>query len=167
MIELRKITGGNISKILSLKVAKNQLDYLDAGGNRDALAFCYAWTVEGTEVYAYAINVADEVVGLMIYLYEMIDWEEEVFHELPCYGKVTCWVDYLMIDEKHQGKGYGKLAFEKLLKDIKKNSEGKADYAMIRYTKDNVAAKKLYTSFGFNEFTVLEDGCYALKRLMI
>jgi len=166
MIELRRITEKSMSKILALNVSENQKHYIDTGGNKDALAFCYAWTVEGKDVHAHAVYAEDEVVGLMIYLYEMIDFEEEEFHGLPCYGKVACWIDYLMIDEKHQGKGYGKLAFEKLLEDIEKTALEVTEYAMIRYSTDNNVAKNIYSLFGFKELFVLEDGCYALKHLM-
>jgi len=166
MIELRKITEDNLSAVLALNVSENQKHHLDAGGNSAALAFAYAWTVEDKGVRALAVCANDEVVGLMIYLYEMIDFEEEEFHGLPCYGKVVCWLDYLMIDEKHQGKGYGKLAFEKLLEDIKKTALGITEYAMIRYSADNNVAKNMYASFGFEELFILEDGCYALKHLV-
>jgi len=67
MIELRRITEKSMSKILALNVSENQKHYIDTGGNRDALAFCYAWTVEGKDVHAHAVYAEDEVIGLMIY----------------------------------------------------------------------------------------------------
>jgi len=166
MVELRKITEDNLSAVLALNVSENQRHHIDAGGNMAALAFAYAWTVEKIEVHAFAIHINDEAVGLMMYKNEMIDFGEEEFHDLPCYGKVVWWIDYFMIDTRHQGKGYGKLAFEKLLENIEKTAYGINEYAMIRYSADNDIVRSLYASFGFEELFTLEDGSYALKQLM-
>ena len=165
MINLKNVNTENISAILNLNLLDEQKHFVDAGGNRDALAFCYAWTVENKEVVAKGIYHENTVIGLVIYYYEFIDFSEVEFHDLPCYNSDVCWIDYIMIDEKYQGKGYGKIAFQLLMDDIRINSLNKAEYAMIRYSDDNDVARNLYKSEGFKEFAILEDGCYAMVSI--
>jgi len=39
----------------------------------------------------------------------------------------------MMIDKRYQGKGYGKLAFEKMLMDIERMPYGEAKYVTLFY----------------------------------
>lgn len=50
----------------------------------------------------------------------------------------------MMIDQRYQGKGYGKLAFEKMLMDIEKMPYGDAKYITLFYHKRNNKAKTLF-----------------------
>jgi len=126
-----------------LRVTDSQKTYTDVGSNSDALAYAYNWMMDNKPIGAFAVYAGEEVVGLMIYVYEIVD-DEEYFKNLPCFEKNTCWIDYCMIDEKHQGKGYGKQAFEKLLEDIKAKPHGDADHIMIKYGVANERARNLY-----------------------
>ncbi|OKP77886.1 spermidine acetyltransferase [Paenibacillus helianthi] len=56
------------------------------------------------------------------------------------------WIPALMIDENHQGNGYGKLAMEKLIDLMSGNSCNKL---MIGHKPDNLIAGNLYESLGF------------------
>ncbi len=58
------------------------------------------------------------------------------------------WIPALMIDEKHQGKGYGKAALKTLIQLMSKdNSNGTR--IMIGHRPDNRIAGTLYESLGF------------------
>lgn len=72
----------------------------------------------------------------------------------------------MMIDKHYQGQGYGKLAFEKMLKDIETTPDGEAEYVTLFYHTSNVKAKTLYASFGFMETGIIQDSSMlAIKKL--
>lgn len=56
------------------------------------------------------------------------------------------WIPAIMIDEKHQGKGYGKAAMEALIQYMRISS---CTRIMIGHRPDNKIAGKLYESLGF------------------
>ena len=63
----------------------------------------------------------------------------------------------LMVDEKFQGKGYGKAGIKLALDFIKTWPCGKAEYCVISYEPENETAKNLYASFGFEENGEMAD----------
>ncbi|WP_019243030.1 MULTISPECIES: GNAT family N-acetyltransferase [Bacillus] len=58
------------------------------------------------------------------------------------------WLDRFMIDQKQQGKGYGKRTLPMLIDYIKKRYQCEKIYLSI--SPDNKIAQKLYEQFGFN-----------------
>lgn len=56
-----------------------------------------------------------------------------------------------MIDEKFQGKGIGKAGMQAILDYIQTMPCGDAKYCWLSYEEENVVARKLYASFGFQE----------------
>ena len=58
------------------------------------------------------------------------------------------WIPALMIDENHQGKGFGKKAMEKLIDLMSQNGCNKL---MIGHRPDNLIAGNLYESLGFQK----------------
>lgn len=63
-----------------------------------------------------------------------------------------------MIDKDHQGKGYGKKAFTKVLDLIKTLPQGNATSVFLSYEPENEVARKLYASFGFVETGDIDEG---------
>ena len=59
------------------------------------------------------------------------------------------------IDERYQGKGYGKAAAKAVLEAMKQ--DGKYDKTVLCYIEGNEAARKLYESSGFVEIDRDED----------
>lgn len=57
------------------------------------------------------------------------------------------WIDRIMIDEKYQGKGYGKIAMIKLI-DMLSNECG-VNIIYLSITEENRTAYSLYKSIGF------------------
>lgn len=60
-------------------------------------------------------------------------------------------VGFLMIDENHQKKGYGREAVKLALEYIKTFPCGEAEYCWLSYEPENEVARRLYRSFGFAE----------------
>jgi len=56
-----------------------------------------------------------------------------------------------MIDQKHQGKGYGKEAIKLVIDDIKSIKEEHHKTITLSYEPDNEHAKRVYEKAGFRE----------------
>ncbi len=61
----------------------------------------------------------------------------------------TPWITTVMIDQKYQGKGYGKKAVKQLIKYICQKHPCKK--IIIAHRPDNLIAANLYASLGFKE----------------
>ena len=64
-------------------------------------------------------------------------------------GNYSLW--RLMIDEKYQGRDYGKQAVQWALDFVKTFPCGPAEYVWLSYEPENEKAKALYRAFGFVE----------------
>lgn len=71
-----------------------------------------------------------------------------------------------MIDERWQGRGYGKQAIEKVVEYVRTKPFGEAEYCWLSYDPDNQRLGKLFTSFGFAE-TGEMDGEEAIAALKL
>ncbi|WP_127532872.1 GNAT family N-acetyltransferase [Paenibacillus kobensis] len=60
------------------------------------------------------------------------------------------WIPAVMIDDKHQGKGYGRAALKVLIQSI---IDSKCTRIMIGHRPDNHSAGKLYESLGFTKIS--------------
>jgi len=163
MIELRKITGDNIDEVIALEVGENQKDFIQTTNLR-SIADAYVLNADGEPATPFAIYADEVVVGFLMYRYDTLDhesFESEVF-----YGKKSYFIWHIMIEKSHQGKGYGKLAFEKMLMDIESMPYGEAEYVTLFYHTSNVKAKTLYASFGFVDTGIIQDNSMlAIKNL--
>jgi diamine N-acetyltransferase len=66
------------------------------------------------------------------------------------------WIYVFMIDEGHQGKGYGKQGLIRLMEWMKK--ENNCTEIIIGHKPDNLKAEYLYTSVGFrNTGEIIND----------
>ena len=112
MIELRKITHDNWRQVLKLKLAEGQENFV--ASNIYSLAEAYVGiTNQEKPPMPFAIYNSEELIGFAMMEYEEIDEDEMLFME---YGDkaVYCFFRF-MLDEKHQGKGLGRQAIEKIL----------------------------------------------------
>lgn len=163
MIEFRKITGDNIDDIIALEVGENQKDYIETTNLR-SFVDAHMLNADGIPATPIAIYADGVAVGFLMYIYDTLDhesFEKEVF-----YGKKSYFIWYIMIGEGYQGKGYGKLAFEKMLMDIENMPYGEAEYLTLFYHTSNVIAKTLYASFGFVDTGIIQDNSMlAIKKL--
>ena len=99
MIELRDITRENFWDVVSLTVSEEQEDLVTSN------AVSIAQARIQPECIPLAVYADDIPVGFVMYC---IDADDDEY-----------WIYRLMIDEKHQGNGYGKEALNHLLDRIK------------------------------------------------
>ena len=104
------------------------------------------------EMFPYGIYDGETLVGFLMYGCNFSHLEFQAF------------ITRLMVDENHQGKGYGKFGMQKMLKifwaDDRIRSVG------ICYEPENEVARKLYASLGFVETgEMLGDEALAVLRL--
>lgn len=135
MIHLVDITPDNWRT--KLEVSKSQKQYV--ADKAVLLARAYAYREQRSR--AFLIYADETPVGLGLY-YDL--------PELKCYD-----FSQFFIDERYQGRGYGKAATKAVLDAMKKDK--KYNKVELCYVYGNEAAKKLYESFGFVEIERDED----------
>lgn len=97
------------------------------------LARAYAYRDQRSRAF---IIYDDEIpIGMGLY-YDLPDME--------CYD-----LSQFFIDQRYQGKGYGRAATKAVLDTLRE--DGKYKKVVLCYIDGNKAAKKLYESFGFKE----------------
>ena len=135
MIHLVDIDPGNWR--LKLEVAESQKHYV--ANSSVMLARAYAYREQRSR--AFVIYDDETPVGMGLY-YDLPD--------LDCYD-----LSQIFIDERYQGRGYGRAATKLILDAMKQ--DGKYNKVDLCYIEGNDAAKNLYESFGFVEIDRDED----------
>lgn len=145
-VELREITKDNYRESVKLKVKSGQEEFVAPN------VFSIAQSKFYSSWKPTAIFNDEEMVGFLMY-------GEDDLNE----GDGTIWIIRLMIDEKYQGKGFGKEAMVKLIDHIKNNYEHKEVF--VSFVPANEGAKILYESLGFTDTGRIEEGevVYCLK----
>ncbi len=93
-----------------------------------------------------AVCADGKIVGFLMYQFvEIGDFDED---------EGTIW--RFMIDRKCQNSGVGKIAMRLLLEEIK--AHNRCSLIDIYYDPQNIAAKKLYSSYGFKVVGDRDDG---------
>ncbi|WP_339252737.1 GNAT family N-acetyltransferase [Sporosarcina sp. FSL W8-0480] len=131
MLHLQAITKDNWYKAISLRVREDQVNFV--ASNVVSLAqlnFLENFMAKG-------IYNDDEMVGFALY---GIDDDD---HEY--------WIYRMMIDQNHQGKGYGKKAIQLIIDDIKEIKEDRHQTISLSYEPENEHAKRIYENMGFHE----------------
>lgn len=163
MVELRKITGDNIDEVIALEVGENQKEFIETTNLR-SFADAHMLNVDGIPATPLAVYADNTMVGFLMYIYDTMDHES--FEDEFFYGKKSYFIWHMMIERRYQGKGYGKLAFEKMLMDIESMPNGEAEYVTLFYRTSNVVAKTLYASFGFIDTGIIQNNSMlAIKNL--
>lgn len=130
MLELKEITKDNFDEVIKLKVATNQENFVSSVVH----SLAQAWVYKNT-AYPYAIYSNGLLVGfIMLGYYEVKN-------------QYTLWK--FMIDEEYQNKGYGKKALLLAIKYLVTNFKVKEVFTGV--APQNIIAKKLYCSVGFEE----------------
>lgn len=120
-----------------LKVAQSQTKYV--AGSTTLLARAYAYRHFRSR--AFLICDDETPVGMGLYYDDP---------ELGCYD-----LSQLFIDERYQGKGYGKEATAQILEILRQ--DGRYPKVVLCYIEGNDAARNLYHQFGFQETDRDED----------
>jgi len=137
MVRLEKITEDNYRECLDLKVVEDQTSFVSS--NMKSLAKAYVYY---NRVTSFAIYDDELMVGFML-----LRFNEE-------YNNYFIW--QLMIDERHQSKGYGKQAMLLAIEWMKKDE--RCHEIVTTYIEGNDQAKKLYIQLGFQRMNEIEDG---------
>ncbi|MGH4140589.1 GNAT family N-acetyltransferase [Clostridium sp.] len=124
------VNSDNWMECVSLKVAKTQKNFVATN------SFSLAQSKYEPKCIPLCIYNDKTMVGFVM-LNEEVDDKE-------------IWICRFMIDEKFQGKGYGKGALVKIIEYIVNNYDYQEVY--LSEVPENSRAKNLYNSFGF-EFT--------------
>lgn len=131
-IQIKEVTLDNLRAVTKLKVADSQAGFV--ADNTQSLA----WSRYLPNLVPSAIYNDDEIVGFVLYG----DWGEE---------NPGVWgIARFMIDERFQGKGYGKAAMLEVLRLIRERAPA-ALAVNLSYVPQNEGARKLYASVGFKE----------------
>ena len=127
MVTLGEITHENFWDVISLSVSPEQ----------EKLVLNNAVSIAQAKVQPECIPLAicsgDTPVGFLMYCVDRDDGEY--------------WLYRLMIDQRHQGKGYGRQAMEQLIDTVKTDKSRHRMFLGVH--RDGGASVKLYESLGF------------------
>lgn len=144
MLHLKTITKDNWVKAISLRVREDQVKFVAS----NAVSLAQLNFLEN--FHAKGIYHCEEMVGFALY---GIDEDD---HEY--------WIYRMMIDQKHQGKGYGKEAVKLVIDDIKNMKENRHQTITLSYEPTNEHAKRVYEKMGFQEIEGLIIGDEQVSR---
>ena len=146
MLHLKTITKDNWLKAISLSVREDQKNFVASN------VFSLAQLNFLENFHAKGIYQDDEMVGFTLY---GIDEDD---HEY--------WIYRMMIDQKHQGKGYGKEAVKLVIEDIRNMKEERHQTITLSYEPTNEHAKRIYEKIGFQEIEGLIIGDEQVSRFI-
>jgi diamine N-acetyltransferase len=151
-VELRPVTGQNWKELIKLKVSGDQTHFV--ASNLYSIAEAqFGFEDEGHwDFYPFGAYVGDEPVGFVMYCFNFN------------HSRFQAFIMRLMVDERFQGRGYGREIMQLVLNDFREN-EGIKNVG-ISYEPENIAAQKLYASLGFVEpGEILEGETLAVLKL--
>ena len=133
-ITLRDITGDNYFQVLELKISPEQEAAKFVAPVVRSLADAWYYRDEGI-TYPKAIYAKDDLVGFI--MYDLDPEEQQVF----------IW--RFLIDQRYQGKGYGRQTIEVVLKMAKEQAQ--MTKVVADYVDGNEPMKKILLGLGFEE----------------
>jgi diamine N-acetyltransferase len=139
-LSIRPVTKDNWRALAKLKVRQDQTHFVASNIYSIAESHYGYDEPDGSghwDMFPYGIYEDEQPVGFMMYGYNFANREFEAF------------IIRLMVDENHQGKGYGKFGMQQML-DIFRQDE-RIHNVGISYEPENEVARKLYASLGFVE----------------
>lgn len=126
-----EINRENWEAYLSLKVRDDQKAFVPSPAEAMAAAYVKPWD-EALDVYGL---YKDRPVGMFYISYTPKSLD-------------NYWLGGFFVDEKYQGKGYGREGLETIIEWFRMNFI-EAEELWLTVESENIVAKKLYTSFGF------------------
>ena len=157
MIELRKVDADDLWDIAALSVAPHQKGLVSP--NTHSIMEAYVCITSGGTALPFGVYADGVPVGFLMIGYGCADWPDA---PLVAHDRYSLW--RLMIDQRYQGRGYGKAALHKAIEYMKTLPCGPSDGCWLSYEPNNHAARRLYQSFGFEE-TGEMDGCEVIALL--
>lgn len=141
---LRPVTAENWEALIKLKLRDGQNHFV--ASNLYSIAESqFGYEDEGHwDFYPFGAYVDNEPVGFVMYSFNF------------GHSRFQAFIMRLMVDEKYQGKGYGREIMKLVLDVFRANERIKS--AGISYEPENEVARKLYASLGFVEPGELIEG---------
>lgn len=144
MPEIRPVTKDNWQVLIKLQVREDQKHFVASNLYSIAQAQ-FGDEFEGHwELHPFGIYDGDMPVGFLMYGLNLAHPSQQAF------------IQRLMVDEKYQGKGYGRFGMEKMLEIFR--ADDRIQIVGISYEPENQAARTLYASLGFVETGRIVDG---------
>ncbi|MGI9055262.1 MAG: GNAT family N-acetyltransferase [Pyrinomonadaceae bacterium] len=126
-VSLRDITPENFKECIDLKVGSDQTNFVASN----------LYSIAQSKIYPthlpFAVYNDDEMVGFVMY---GLDTDDNRFY-----------LGRLMIDEKHQGRGYGRAVTLEVIERLKQVEDCNEIY--LSFAPENTNAERLYKSIGF------------------
>jgi len=143
-IALQPVAAENWRVLIKLKVRENQTNFV--ASNLYSIAEAqFGFEEEGHwDFYPFGAYVGDEPVGFVMYCFNFN------------HSRFQAFIMRLMVDERFQGKGYGREIMKHVLDIFRANDRIKN--VGISYEPHNVTAQKLYASLEFVEPGEIMDG---------
>lgn len=143
-LTLQPVSAENWRALIKLKVREDQNSFVTS--NLYSIAESqFGFEDEGHwNYYPFGAYVGDEPVGFVMYCFNFN------------HSRFQAYVMRLMVDEKFQGKGYGRETMQQVVDVFRANEQIKN--VGISYEPHNDVARKLYASLGFVEPGELLDG---------
>ena len=152
MPEIRPVTKENWRRLIQLQVRDDQKGFVSSNVYSIAEAQ-FGLDYEGHwDLHPFGIYDDDEPVGFLMYGFNF---------EHPRY---QAFIIRLMVDDKHQKRGYGRFGMEKMLEVF--GADERIKHVGISYEPHNEVARKLYASLGFIETgEIVDEEMLALLRI--
>ncbi len=145
MIRMEQINGKNVWEILKLQVGESQKNFV--APNDVSIIEAYIAVSHHGYAFPFGIYEDETPVGFCMIGYGADDdWEDA-----PAIAKENYNLWRFMIDERYQGRGFGREAMMRILDFIAAEPCGPAEACWLSYEPENTRAKALYESFGFRE----------------
>jgi RimJ/RimL family protein N-acetyltransferase len=143
-MELRPVTADNWKKLIKLKVSDDQSHFV--APNLYSIAEAqFGFEDEGHwDLHPFGAYVDDQPVGFVM------------FADNPNHSRFQAFIVRLMVDQRFQGKGYGRAIMQMVLQDFREHE--KIKQVGISYEPENEVARQLYANLGFVEPGELLDG---------
>lgn len=143
-ITLQPVTAKNWRDLIKLKVREDQNHFVATNVYSIAEAQ-FGDDFEGHwDLHPFGIYDEETPVGFLMYAYNFDHPTHQAF------------IQRLMVDEKYQGKGYGRFGMERILEIFRADQRIMA--VGISYEPENNLARKLYASLGFVETGRMYEG---------
>ena len=134
-VSLRELDRHNYRECINLKVADGQKKFVAPN------VLSIAQSKIFPNLNPCAVYAGEEMVGFVMFGYSEDD--------------NRFWLDRLMIDEKHQGKGYGRAATLAVIERLSEIENFRELY--LSFEPENENAEKLYQSIGFERTGEIDE----------
>ncbi|PEW02841.1 GNAT family N-acetyltransferase [Bacillus cereus] len=150
-VHLKVVTRENWEDALKVQVKEEQSKFVPTVAVSLAKVYIKP-DGENVEYIPFAIYDGDLMVGFIMHAF--VKETSDMY-----------WINGFIIDQKQQGRGYGKAALQEIVHLIK-NKFMACKEIRLTVHKDNISAKKLYESYGFQPLGHDYDGEQVYRLLV-